>query len=166
MPVNVQNGTMMYPCFTPRVKRLPPIAGPAARPIAETLVASPLRVPRTRKLPALLVSMMVDVGKANVPPRPRMTIKTTIATSLAVVVGSRDMNGVTKKTNGNIKKAIRRQRRTPRYRARGGKSRNCESVDDTEKKVKMTPMRRECNPKPPANLRGNETSGLSMGCGG
>jgi hypothetical protein len=72
------------------------MAGPAARPTADTLVARPFRVPRIRRLGALFVNMMVDVGKAKVPPIPLMISSRTMATSLVVWLGRRDKNGVMK----------------------------------------------------------------------
>lgn len=114
MAARAQNGTITYPCLTPKVKRLPPMAGPAARPTAETLVASPLIVPSTRRLLALFVNMIVDVGNAKVPPIPRMTSRMTMATSLVFCPGKSDTKGVTKKTNGKTMNEMRRQRRTPR----------------------------------------------------
>jgi hypothetical protein len=58
--------------------------------------------------------MIVLVGKANVPPTPLTIRRSTIAISLVIGSGISDRNGVTKKTNGKIRKAIRRQRTTPR----------------------------------------------------
>ena len=161
-----QKGMIMYPCLTPKVNRLPPPAGPDARPSAETLVATPFKVPRRRRLLALFVNMMVDVGKENVPANPRMTRSMMMAVSLAAVVGSREMKGVMKKMMGKMWKEIRRQRRTPRERAIGGKMTNWTNTVEMENVVKIRPMRCASMPNPPANLKGSETAGSSIGCGG
>jgi hypothetical protein len=60
------------------------------------------------------VSIIVLVGKANVPHIPLTISSTTIAISLVSGSGMSEMNGVTKITKGNMRKAMRRQRRTPR----------------------------------------------------
>ena len=67
---------------------------------------------------------------------------------------------------GYTRKAIRRQLRTPRLRASGGKRRNWNKVEDIAKKVNIAPIRRESIPKPPANLKGRLTFGSSSSCGG
>ena len=43
------------------------MAGPAARPIAETETATPLRVPRCWREEALFVRRMIEQGKAKIP---------------------------------------------------------------------------------------------------
>jgi hypothetical protein len=89
--------------------------------MAEALVAIPFSVPRVRRLLALLVSRMVEVGNANVPATPRRTINTAMTPNREAGVGKSAVNGIRRNMIGNIRKAVRRHRRTPTFRAIGGK---------------------------------------------
>jgi len=76
------------------------------------------------------------------------------------------MKGVIKNTTGKIRNEMRRHIRTPSRRASTGKRRNWQSVEEMAKNVNIPPMRRELMPKPPENLKGKETSGSFIDCGG
>lgn len=72
----------------------PPIAGPAARPKALMLTAMPFKVPRMRRLVALLVRRMVVHGKAKMTAQHFMSMTAKMPHCCANGVGRRAVKGV------------------------------------------------------------------------
>ena len=104
---------------------VPPMAGPAARPIALTEVAKPFKVPRTRKLLALFVRRIVLHGNAKMAAQHLTTITANWQAIWLSNVGSRAVNGVMKYVIGNAIAHALRQFSTPNRRAIGGNRVNC-----------------------------------------
>jgi hypothetical protein len=88
------------------------------------LVATPFNVPRILKLAAELVSRIVMQGKAKTAHQPFMSIKATMAICRSLDVGSNDVKGAARYTNGKVNEHAFRQLRTPYLRAKGGNTRN------------------------------------------
>lgn len=83
-----------YPMSTPAVKVAPAKAGPAALPMADILVATPFKVPKTLKVAALFVNRMVEQGKAKMPQKPLTSINAIMTTCLDWFVDKRAVKGV------------------------------------------------------------------------
>jgi hypothetical protein len=84
----------MYPIFTPIEYTPPRDAGPTALATADTLVATPFRVPRTRRLGAELVKRIVTEGKEKMTAANLRNMRVKAANRRARSVGKRTVNGV------------------------------------------------------------------------
>lgn len=122
------HGAMTYPFLTPALYTKPASAGPAARPSAEALVAIPFSVPNVRKLVALLVSNIVEHGKAKMPHRHFSIMAVNMHATWLPMVGRRAVNGVSRYITGNAMTTIFSQIKTPYFRARGGNTKNCTNM--------------------------------------
>lgn len=103
---------------------MPIKAGPAARPSALTLVATPFRVPRTVTLEAELVKRMVQHGIAKTM-QPSLAKRMRRTLGIRTGSGARDVNGVRKKTIGIAMADTLKHLNTPNRLTIGGKKRNC-----------------------------------------
>lgn len=109
----IHHGVMIYPFSSPQVKVRPPSAGPEPRPMAEKLVAKPLRVPRTRRLNAEFVKRMVEQGKAKMTATHLTSINTNMTACWVLESCMRAVNGVSMYTIGKTMCVAFKQLRTP-----------------------------------------------------
>jgi hypothetical protein len=116
-------GIITYPLSTPQENTVPINAGPAARPRALTLVATPLRVPRTVTLEAEFVRRIVQHGMEKMI-EPSLAKRMRRTLGIRNGSGTRAVKGVRKKMIGIDRADTLKHLNTPKRCTIGGKKRN------------------------------------------